>query len=181
MGALPAVVVRSASSSLRLSSFNPFSPPPFFWWVLVVRVSLGVSFGIFPFFLSLPSLSSFRKFLCLLIVFLFLGIVSSQWVTLLFRSFFSVRSHVLAIWWGVLQFTALVFFLLLRSSSASSDFCFLLDRREQADQEIWPGEGVFFGLSTVIKFPANYSESPFSVIGSGVTCLPQRVRWLLQQ
>ncbi|CAN0538636.1 unnamed protein product, partial [Ectocarpus sp. 12 AP-2014] len=43
------------------------------------------------------------------------------------------------------------------------------------DQEIWPGEGVFFGLSTVIKFPANYSESPFSVIGSGVTCLPQRV------
>lgn len=45
----------------------------------------------------------------------------------------------------------------------------------QADQEIWPGEGVFFGLSTVIKFPANYSESPFSVIGSGVTCLPQRV------
>lgn len=46
---------------------------------------------------------------------------------------------------------------------------------EQADQEIWPGEGVFFGLSTVIKFPANYSESPFSVIGSGVTCLPQRV------
>lgn len=45
----------------------------------------------------------------------------------------------------------------------------------QADQEIWPGEGVFFGLSTVIKFPGNYSESPFSVIGSGVTCLPQRV------
>ena len=45
----------------------------------------------------------------------------------------------------------------------------------QADQEVWPGEGVFFGLSTVIKFPANYSESPFSVIGSGVTCLPQRV------
>lgn len=46
---------------------------------------------------------------------------------------------------------------------------------DQADQEIWPGEGLFFGLSTVIKFPANYSESPFSVIGSGVTCLPQRV------
>lgn len=49
-------------------------------------------------------------------------------------------------------------------------------RHEQADQEIWPGEGVFFGLSTVIKFPGNYSESPFSVIGSGVTCLPQRVK-----
>lgn len=49
----------------------------------------------------------------------------------------------------------------------------------QADQEIWPGEGVFFGLSTVIKFPANYSESPFSVIGSGVTCLPQRVSGMI--
>ncbi|CAM9416364.1 unnamed protein product [Scytosiphon promiscuus] len=48
-------------------------------------------------------------------------------------------------------------------------------QRAQADQEIWPGEGVFFGLSTVVKFPANYSESPFTVIGSGVTCLPQRV------
>ncbi|CAN0134274.1 unnamed protein product [Ascophyllum nodosum] len=45
----------------------------------------------------------------------------------------------------------------------------------QADQEIWPGEGVFFGLSSVIKFPANYSESPFSIVASGVACLPQRV------
>jgi hypothetical protein len=45
----------------------------------------------------------------------------------------------------------------------------------RADQEMWPGEGMFFGLSCAIKFPANYSEAPYSVVASGVTCLPQRV------
>lgn len=43
------------------------------------------------------------------------------------------------------------------------------------DQELWPGEGVFFGLGCDIKFPANYTEAPYTVIASGVTTLPQRV------
>jgi len=44
-----------------------------------------------------------------------------------------------------------------------------------ADQEIWPGEGMFFGLGCAIRLPANYSEAPYSVIGMGVTTLPQKV------
>ncbi|CAM9698119.1 unnamed protein product [Chrysoparadoxa australica] len=44
-----------------------------------------------------------------------------------------------------------------------------------ADQEIWPGEGVFFGLSCCIKYPTNLCDAPYSVIASGVTCLPQTV------
>jgi hypothetical protein len=44
-----------------------------------------------------------------------------------------------------------------------------------ADQEIWPGEGVFFGLGCAIRLPANYSEAAYSTIGMGVTTLPQRV------
>ena len=46
-----------------------------------------------------------------------------------------------------------------------------------ADQEIRPGEGVFFGLGTSIKFPANYEEAMYTIIASGVTTLPQRVRF----
>jgi hypothetical protein len=46
-----------------------------------------------------------------------------------------------------------------------------------ADQEIRPGEGVFFGLGTNIKFPSNFEEAPYSLIASGVTTLPQRVRF----
>jgi hypothetical protein len=42
---------------------------------------------------------------------------------------------------------------------------------------ICSGEGVFFGLGTNIKFPACYEESPYSIIASGVTTLPQRVRF----
>eukprot|EP00298_Acanthocystis_sp_HF-20_P012946 c20134_g1_i1.p1 GENE.c20134_g1_i1~~c20134_g1_i1.p1 ORF type:complete len:653 (+),score=252.01 c20134_g1_i1:27-1985(+) len=45
------------------------------------------------------------------------------------------------------------------------------------DQEIWPGEGTFFGLSTAIKYPANYSKSPYSMIATGVTTLPQKVEF----
>ncbi|MFW5729846.1 MAG: DUF4954 family protein, partial [Spirochaetota bacterium] len=44
-----------------------------------------------------------------------------------------------------------------------------------ADQEIWPGEGTFFGLGTSVKFPANFREAPYSVIATGSTTLPQRV------
>jgi hypothetical protein len=45
------------------------------------------------------------------------------------------------------------------------------------DQEIFCGEGMFFGLGTNIKFPANYAESPYSIIATGVTTLPQRIRF----
>lgn len=45
------------------------------------------------------------------------------------------------------------------------------------DQEVMPGQGMFFGLGVNIKFPANYCESPFTLIASGVTTLPQRVKF----
>ncbi|KAG5184927.1 hypothetical protein JKP88DRAFT_198541 [Tribonema minus] len=44
-----------------------------------------------------------------------------------------------------------------------------------ADQEMWAGEGVFFGLSCTIKYPFNITEAPYSVVAAGATCLPQRV------
>lgn len=43
------------------------------------------------------------------------------------------------------------------------------------DQEIWPGEGVFFGLGCDVKYPTNLSDAPYSLIASGVTMLPQRL------
>ncbi|MCX7919209.1 MAG: DUF4954 family protein [bacterium] len=43
------------------------------------------------------------------------------------------------------------------------------------DQEIWCGEGTFFGLSVDIKFPANFSQSPYTILATGVTTLPQKV------
>ena len=42
------------------------------------------------------------------------------------------------------------------------------------DQEIWCGEGTFFGLGCSIKFPANFRESPYLIIATGVTTLPQK-------
>ncbi len=45
------------------------------------------------------------------------------------------------------------------------------------DQEIRPGQGMFFGLSTSIKFPTNFEESPWSLIATGVTTLPQRLKF----
>ncbi|NOZ63954.1 MAG: DUF4954 family protein [Caldiserica bacterium] len=45
------------------------------------------------------------------------------------------------------------------------------------DQEIWCGEGTFFGLGTNIKFPANFKKSPYSIIATGVTTLPQKVEF----
>ena len=45
------------------------------------------------------------------------------------------------------------------------------------DQEIWCGEGTFFGLGANIKFPSDFTRSPYSVIASGVTCLPQRIEF----
>ncbi|HID10104.1 MAG TPA: DUF4954 family protein [Candidatus Latescibacteria bacterium] len=43
------------------------------------------------------------------------------------------------------------------------------------DQEIWPGEGTFFGLGVNIKFPANFTEAPYSIFATGVTTLPQKI------
>ncbi len=45
------------------------------------------------------------------------------------------------------------------------------------DQEIYPGLGLFFGLGVNIKFPANFSEAPFTVIATGVTASPQRLQF----
>jgi len=45
------------------------------------------------------------------------------------------------------------------------------------DQEIWPGEGMFFGLGTNIKFPANFARAPYGIIATGVTTLPQKVEF----
>ncbi|MEO6094459.1 MAG: DUF4954 family protein, partial [Fibrobacteria bacterium] len=46
---------------------------------------------------------------------------------------------------------------------------------KKPDQEIRPGEGNFFGLGCSIKFPANYEDSPYSLIATGVSTLPQRL------
>ncbi|KAG5176434.1 hypothetical protein JKP88DRAFT_335083 [Tribonema minus] len=43
------------------------------------------------------------------------------------------------------------------------------------DQEMWAGEGVFIGLAVSIKYPFNTTEAPYSIIGAGTTCLPQRI------
>jgi len=39
------------------------------------------------------------------------------------------------------------------------------------------GFSVFFGLGTCIKFPSNFEESPYSIIATGSTTLPQRLRF----
>jgi len=43
------------------------------------------------------------------------------------------------------------------------------------DQELWPGEGTFFGLGTNIKFPSDFTQAPYAIIASGVATLPQKV------
>lgn len=43
------------------------------------------------------------------------------------------------------------------------------------DQALLAGEGMFFGLATAVKFPANYTRSPYSVIATGLITGPQRV------
>jgi hypothetical protein len=42
------------------------------------------------------------------------------------------------------------------------------------DQEICVGEGIFWGLSTVIKFPMDVSASPYTIIAAGITMPPQQ-------
>jgi hypothetical protein len=43
------------------------------------------------------------------------------------------------------------------------------------DQELYCGEGLFFGLGSNIKFPSNFTEAPYSLIATGVDCGPQRL------
>lgn len=50
---------------------------------------------------------------------------------------------------------------------------------KKPDQEIRPGEGVFFGLGCSIKFPANFQDSPYSIIAPGLVTLPQRLAFPL--
>lgn len=45
------------------------------------------------------------------------------------------------------------------------------------DQEFRPGEGLFVGLGASIKFPADFSKAPYSIIAAGVTTLPQRIEF----
>lgn len=43
------------------------------------------------------------------------------------------------------------------------------------DQECTAGEGVFWGLSTVIKYPVDLSSAPYTLVAAGTTLSPQRV------
>lgn len=43
------------------------------------------------------------------------------------------------------------------------------------DQELWPGEGTFFGLGVNIKFPSDFTKAPYSIIATGVNALPQKI------
>lgn len=43
------------------------------------------------------------------------------------------------------------------------------------DQEIWPGEGTFFGLGVNIKFPSDFTEAPYSIFATAVDTLPQKL------
>jgi hypothetical protein len=43
------------------------------------------------------------------------------------------------------------------------------------DQELRPGEGIFFGLACAVKFPADFSESPYSLFATGVVTPPQKI------
>ena len=43
------------------------------------------------------------------------------------------------------------------------------------DQEFRGGEGAFFGLGTMIKFPFDCSGSPYSIFAAGVVCPPQKI------
>jgi len=43
------------------------------------------------------------------------------------------------------------------------------------DQEIWCGEGFFFGLGVNVKFPSDFTEAPYSLIATAVDTLPQKM------
>jgi Domain of unknown function (DUF4954) len=43
------------------------------------------------------------------------------------------------------------------------------------DQEFRPGEGSFLGLGVNIKFPADFSRAPYTILACGVITLPQKL------
>jgi hypothetical protein len=45
------------------------------------------------------------------------------------------------------------------------------------DQELWHGEGVFYGLGCCIKFPSNFLRAPYTLFSTGVTTLPQTMEF----
>lgn len=45
------------------------------------------------------------------------------------------------------------------------------------DQEIYPGEGMFFGLGCSIKFPGDYRKAPYSIIATGTVTQSQKVEF----
>ncbi|NNM54331.1 MAG: DUF4954 family protein [Spirochaetales bacterium] len=42
------------------------------------------------------------------------------------------------------------------------------------DQEVRPGEGMFFGLDCAVKFPADWSQAPYTILATGVVTDPQK-------
>ncbi|MHC4870287.1 MAG: DUF4954 family protein [Planctomycetota bacterium] len=46
---------------------------------------------------------------------------------------------------------------------------------KEPDQEIWPGEGTFFGLGSSVKFPTDFTQGPYSIIATGVLALAQKM------
>jgi hypothetical protein len=45
------------------------------------------------------------------------------------------------------------------------------------DQEIQPGEGMFFGLGCSVKFPAHFRNAPYTVIATGTVTMPQKMEF----
>jgi hypothetical protein len=43
------------------------------------------------------------------------------------------------------------------------------------DQEFWPGEGLFLGLGVNVKYPADFTRAPYTIVACGVTLLPQKL------
>jgi hypothetical protein len=43
------------------------------------------------------------------------------------------------------------------------------------DQECWLPEGIFIGLGVELKYPVNLTRSPYSILATGVTLVPQRI------
>jgi hypothetical protein len=43
------------------------------------------------------------------------------------------------------------------------------------DQEFRPGEGAFLGLGVNVKFPADFSRAPYTILACGVITLPQKL------
>jgi len=43
------------------------------------------------------------------------------------------------------------------------------------DQEFWPGEGLYLGLGVNVKYPADFTQAPYTIIATGVSTLPQKV------